>query len=401
MFYFNEKVSATEFAGREDEYTEMCQDTSSLSKSDLQVCSEFSTYLKNKNSNIENSINQAQDELDATLQDLNLAKAQLETTEQQIDSVKSEITVLKASIEQLTKDIDDKKQLLRDRMYVLQTYVNGNELTNLLLSSGSLDELLTRIQCIDELTNYDKDLISGLAEDRAQLEQKNEEATKRYDDLFALQSQQTSLMSALNEKAGTYQSTIDSQSALLSNYRVDVGYIDSSISEADRRIQAEEERRRAEEEAKHEQPNPPAESTKPEEPSTPSIPSVPETPGNNSGVGDAIVSTALSKNGCAYVYGGTGPNVFDCSGFAQWVYAQNGIYIPRTVTSQYYACELVSTPEPGDLVFFNTYTFLGHVGIYIGGGQFIHAGTEDTGVYIADFYASYWQRYYQGAGRFR
>lgn len=100
----------------------------------------------------------------------------------------------------------------------------------------------------------------------------------------------------------------------------------------------------------------------------------------------AIVNTAYSKVGCPYVYGGTGPNGFDCSGFVQWVYRQNGISIPRTTYSQYAAGTKISYSQiqPGDLIFFNTNgQNLGHVGLYVGGGKMIHAGTVKTGVCVA------------------
>ncbi len=95
-----------------------------------------------------------------------------------------------------------------------------------------------------------------------------------------------------------------------------------------------------------------------------------------------IVATAYSKIGSAYAYGASGPNAFDCSGFAQWVYAQNGISIPRTTYAQYASGTKVSYSnlQPGDLVFFNTTGSLGHVAIYVGNGMMIHAGTVNTGV---------------------
>lgn len=115
-------------------------------------------------------------------------------------------------------------------------------------------------------------------------------------------------------------------------------------------------------------------------------------------------STALSRVGCRYVSGGNGPTVFDCSGLSQWVYRQNGISIPRTAAAQYSATSRVSQSQlqPGDLVFFKGTTSKGgitHVGIYIGGGRFVHAGTESTGVTTANLNSSYWQRHWAGGGR--
>lgn len=389
---FNQVATATEFEGKEDEYTQKCQNTESLSKSDVQICKEFSEYLKDKNNDIENSINETQQKLSQTLEDVEASKAQLRQTEAQIQSLENELSVLEGNIQKLTNDITKKKNILRERMYILQTYMNGNQLVNLLLSSGNIDEFLTRIQCIDEMTNYDKDLISGFAKDKEALLIQKQDLAFRYDELFALKSQQSTLLMALNQTASDYQSSIDLNNSTLNNYREDVGYIDESLTEAEKRLQAEQDRQEAEEEAKKEEENNSGENNTPTPPPLPEIPS---------DIGNAIASTALTKEGCEYVYGGTGPNSFDCSGFAQWVYRQNGIYIPRTVTYQYYACNLVDNPEVGDLLFFNTTSFLGHVGIYLGNGQFIHAGTERTGVVIANFYSSYWQSVYQGAGRFR
>ena len=82
-------------------------------------------------------------------------------------------------------------------------------------------------------------------------------------------------------------------------------------------------------------------------------------------------NTGLSKTGCPYVWGSTGPNSFDCSGFTQWVYRQNGIYIPRTSSEQKAAAKKVvslSELEVGDILWRS-----GHVGIYIGNGQYVHA----------------------------
>lgn len=86
--------------------------------------------------------------------------------------------------------------------------------------------------------------------------------------------------------------------------------------------------------------------------------------------GQLLVNTGLSKLGTPYRWGATGPNAFDCSGFTQWVYAQHGIYIPRTSGAQKAGGQIISLSqlEPGDIVWRS-----GHVGIYIGGGQYVHA----------------------------
>ncbi|WP_288156296.1 immunoglobulin-like domain-containing protein [uncultured Sharpea sp.] len=117
--------------------------------------------------------------------------------------------------------------------------------------------------------------------------------------------------------------------------------------------------------------------------------------------GGGIIGTARSKLGAAYVFGASGSNVFDCSGFTSYVYRSNGKSLPRTAAAQYSATSRVSSPQPGDLVFFsNTYKpGISHVGIYIGGGQFIHAANERTGVTVSSLNSGYYASHYAGAGR--
>jgi cell wall-associated NlpC family hydrolase len=84
----------------------------------------------------------------------------------------------------------------------------------------------------------------------------------------------------------------------------------------------------------------------------------------------AAASIALRYLGVPYVWGGASPSGFDCSGLVMYVYAQLGISLPHYTVAQWNATDPISSPEPGDLVFFNG---LGHVGIYIGGGRFVNA----------------------------
>jgi peptidoglycan endopeptidase LytE len=88
------------------------------------------------------------------------------------------------------------------------------------------------------------------------------------------------------------------------------------------------------------------------------------------------VSVALSLKGTPYKFGGVTTGGFDCSGFTQYAFKQAGKAISRTTGGQFAQSTTVSSPAPGDLIFFaNTYKAgISHVGIYIGNGQFVHAG---------------------------
>ncbi len=126
------------------------------------------------------------------------------------------------------------------------------------------------------------------------------------------------------------------------------------------------------------------------------------TPSNGSG--SSIVSYAKSFLGCSYVYGATGPRSFDCSGFTQYVYAHFGKSIPRNSAAQYSSSKKISKSQlqAGDLIFFSNSTAgtVGHVAIYIGGGQMIHAANSRTGVCIDSINSSYYTSHYIGCGRY-
>ena len=114
-----------------------------------------------------------------------------------------------------------------------------------------------------------------------------------------------------------------------------------------------------------------------------------------------IIAKAYTYLGTPYRYGGSGYSGTDCSGFTMAVFGAFGIGLPHGATSQYYMCRGVTSAEraPGDLVFFATgCSGIGHVGIYLGGGQFIHASTS-SGVIVSSLYESYYARTYLYAAR--
>jgi cell wall-associated NlpC family hydrolase len=118
--------------------------------------------------------------------------------------------------------------------------------------------------------------------------------------------------------------------------------------------------------------------------------------GSATGKARTVLVWAYSKCGVPYLFGGTGPR-YDCSGFTMKAYAAAGVSIPRVVPDQYNATSRVSRANlsPGDLVFFDN---LGHVGIYVGGGKFIHS--PHTGSYVKiDSLSNVWySSHYVGAG---
>ena len=123
------------------------------------------------------------------------------------------------------------------------------------------------------------------------------------------------------------------------------------------------------------------------------------TSSNSGSSGSGIVACAKQYLGCRYVSGGSSPSTgFDCSGFTSYVYKQCGITISRSSGAQASNGTAVSKSnlQPGDLVIFNNRanTSVGHVGIYIGGNTFIHAGNSGTGVITTSLSDSYYSSRY-------
>ena len=140
--------------------------------------------------------------------------------------------------------------------------------------------------------------------------------------------------------------------------------------------------------------------TTPKEPADPTLPRAGGPPGSADGY--SISSTALSFRGAPYRDGGADPAGFDCSGFVQYVFAQHGLTMPRDARRQYQLGHDVemSSLAPGDLVFFTTVApGASHVGIVVGGDQFVHAPSNNGVVRVDHLSAQYRSNRFVGAKR--
>jgi cell wall-associated NlpC family hydrolase len=119
-----------------------------------------------------------------------------------------------------------------------------------------------------------------------------------------------------------------------------------------------------------------------------------------------VASYAVQFVGHPYVYGGASPGAFDCSGLVQYVYAQYGVSLPHNAAAQYNTAYGAVVPSinnlaPGDMVFFAGTAGPGitHVGLYIGGGRFVHAMMPGLGVQVSSLWEPYWMSHYYGGIR--
>jgi peptidoglycan DL-endopeptidase CwlO len=252
---------------------------------------------------------------------------------------------------------------LMTRLYSL--YVNGSPSTiEVLAGAHSLSQVLNRAESAQAVSNEDAALgRQALSFERAV--QARERQLKRLKQTReqALREKQAKLREVSSELA--------QQRQLLASIHTTISHLQAQEAARERaaraaalaRLRAEEAARRAAQRAAEAQ----AQSSP-----TQIVPPPPvNVPTGGTGAGHPqAASIALQYLGVPYVWGGASPSGFDCSGLVMYVYAQLGISLPHYTVAQWDATEPISSPAPGDLVFFNG---LGHVGIYIGGGRFVDA----------------------------
>jgi cell wall-associated NlpC family hydrolase len=117
---------------------------------------------------------------------------------------------------------------------------------------------------------------------------------------------------------------------------------------------------------------------------------------------DSVVATALGLRGTPYRNGGSDPSGFDCSGFVWYVFSQHGVVVPRTVLEQFHAGHAIRGKDiqAGDLVFFETSGGpASHVGVVVGGNEFVHAPSARGEVRVEPLNSPYWASRFVGARR--
>jgi peptidoglycan DL-endopeptidase CwlO len=252
---------------------------------------------------------------------------------------------------------------------LVQLYQNGSpDLVEVLLGSASLDEILDGLDTAARVSDQDAQILSEVRRFRAEVKQREAELDKARD-------HQQQVVAERAARKQQIESTLAQRQELL-----------ASIKDQIVQLKEEERRRQARLEA--------AAQARLNSASSSSTQAVTGAPSSKYG---GVVGVAMQYLGTPYVYGGESPSGFDCSGFVMYVFSRVGVSLPRVVSAQYAAGVPVarSEMEPGDLVFFNS---LGHVGIYIGGNQFIHSPHTGDVVKISSI-TGYYSSGFVGARR--
>lgn len=328
----------------------------------------------------------------------------------QIESIKEEIVNTNKEIDASKVEIEGKEEVLGKRLRELYKSGGQGSYITLLFSAESFADLISKIDSASRLVNIDKKIVKDLLEKKEKLDEKVASLEEKSNEIAKINEENKKILSELQDKkkeqevliaeAQVEQEKFDAQYLSVSERSLveyqfgilgssnEISELQSAIAQLrnirDNQLKSPtvvEEVNNAIEDAK----------VKIEDLQAQQAAAAMPNRGQSSATGNAIVDYAYGFIGTPYVYGATGPNAFDCSGFTSYVFRNAaGIEISRTTYSQINVGTPVSYGElqPGDLVF--TYG-LDHVGIYVGGGQYIHAPQPGQSVKVSpvtSFYAA-------------
>lgn len=375
--------------------------------------------LSSVNKDIEN-ISEEQEAVEAELEELD---AELVDLLLSVDLLESDIKGKELEIEKTKEELEEAKQQVSAQEASMARRIKfmyergGSTYLELFLESKSMAEAVNKSDYSEKLYKYDRLMLeryrmaredvenkeAQLEEELAELEEIKEDLNAQKEELDALiaEKQETAdnfaaQLSQAKAKAGEYKNQISQQSDNLKKLNQAEA---EKVAEEARKKAEEEARKKAEEAArkKAEEDNTKTYGDSSDESSSESSssgssesedrPRGTSVRATGSGLGTDIANFALGYVGCPYVAGGTSlSNGCDCSGFTQGVYSNFGIKIPRSSYAQSAGGTEVSYDEAqaGDIIYYG-----GHVGIYIGNNQIVHASTAATGIKISSaFYRS-------------
>jgi peptidoglycan DL-endopeptidase CwlO len=300
--------------------------------------------------------------LEHAIEAYNLANEKLEAIRADLRENREELAIAKGNLKRA-------QRVLASRVVAIYTSGESDSTLDVLVGSRSLADLVEGLEAVARVSEQDTHVLGDVRKFRTQVQ-------RRRAQLKHARARQAQLVAERAASKASIENRLADRQRLLSSIRTEI----AEIRAAEQRRQAEL-ARQARARAAAPQPLIPelasaassgssgAETAEPTAPVVEAPVGAPSAPPSRYG---GAVGIAMQYLGTPYVYGGASPGGFDCSGFIMYVFAQIGVSLPHNAAAQYgYGTPVGrSQLQPGDLVFFNG---LGHAGIYVGGGSFIHS----------------------------
>ncbi|MBN2247298.1 MAG: C40 family peptidase [Coriobacteriia bacterium] len=324
-------------------------------------------------------ISQKQTEMDSALAELERKRADLEVRIEEynaiteaVEQTEVEIVSTRGELDRATAQLRSAQDVLADRATNIYKH-GGMTVMDVFLGVRSFDDLMTRFDLLRRISAADAAIVASVQHAKQRVESAERMLELRHAEQLALQTQ-------ARARAAAIEAEVSRQQGYVERLDADVRRLIAEEEERERQLAAERARvaaaaaaaaaRRAAEAASGDAGKGETDSRSPVTATAP-----------GGVVSGSIVDVALLYLGVPYVWGGSSPSGFDCSGLVCYVYRQVGVSLPRTSQSQFRVgqhipADQVDQLQPGDLVFFGTDgdpSRVHHVGIYIGGGDYVHA----------------------------
>jgi cell wall-associated NlpC family hydrolase len=285
--------------------------------------------------------------LERAVDSYNLANEKLAGIEGDLRENKLELRLAKANLRHAQKMLDAN---------LVALYTSGSKDAGLevLLGATSMDDLIARLDTMNRVDNQSTNVLKQVKVFRARVKEERQR-------LKTARVEQARLVAQRAAEKASIEGQLASRQQLLSSIKSEISQMRAAEQARQAQLAAQARARLTSQGSTVLNASAGAVTSQP-------APVYAPPPSKYGGV----VGIAMQYLGTPYVYGGASPSGFDCSGFVMYVFAQIGVSLPHNAAAQYGYGMPVSSDQlqPGDLVFFNG---LGHVGIYIGGGQFIHS----------------------------